>query len=148
MSGRDLSGSCLCGAVTVRATPAEPHLHVCHCGMCRNWTGLAFMGFAVAPGAMQAEGPVKSRAFSDWAERAWCDDCGSTLWYRVTAAGPMQGTTYLAAGLFENAGGLTLASEIYIDRKPEGYAFAGDHPVRTQAEVEATFASPPEGDAQ
>jgi hypothetical protein len=113
--------------------------------MCRRWTGVAFVAFPVAPGGVEVTGPVRTRAFSEWAERAWCNDCGSALWYEVTAEGPMQGTRYVAAGLFENAGGFTLASEIYIDRKPAGYAFAGEHPRKTQAEVEAAFAAPEGG---
>ena len=140
-----IEGQCLCGAVHLRAEPAEPHLHACHCGMCRRWTGLAFVAFPARPGGVEAAGPVRTRAFSDWAERAWCDECGSALWYEVTADGPVKGTRYVAAGLFENAGGFTLASEIYIDRKPAGYAFAGEHPVKTQAEVEAAFAAPEGG---
>lgn len=31
--------------------------------------------------------------------------------------------------------------EIYIDRKPAGYSFAGDHERKTKQEVEASFAS-------
>ena len=41
----------------------------------------------------------------------------------------------------DNAGGLTMTKEIYIDRKPEGWAFAGDHPRETKADVEAKFAT-------
>lgn len=142
-----IDGRCLCGAVRVRAEPADPHLHACHCGMCRRWTGLAFAAFPAAPGTVEATGPIRTRAFSDWAERAWCDECGSALWYEVTAEGPIKGTRHVAAGLFDDAGGLSLGSEIYIDidRKSSGYAFAGEHPVKTQAEIEALFALPPRG---
>lgn len=35
-----------------------------------------------------------------------------------------------------------LATEIYIDHKPAGYAFAGDHPQLTEAETLAKFAPP------
>jgi hypothetical protein len=59
----------------------------------------------------------------------------------------VKGARYLTAGPFENAGGFTLASEMCIDPKPGGYAFAGDHPVKTQAEVEPAFASPAEGES-
>jgi len=47
--------------------------------------------------------------------------------------------------LVENAGGLPLKTEIYIDVKPDGYAFAGDHEIKTKAEVEAGFAAFVEG---
>ncbi len=134
-----LTGKCLCGAVTVTITPKEPTLHACHCGMCRRWTGSALVGTAVAPDSISFEGPVRSRQSSDWAARDWCDACGSTLWYRVTI--PEHAFYHVAAGLFENAGGMELTSEIFIDRKPSGYAFSGDHEVKTQAEMEAIFAT-------
>jgi len=133
-----INGQCLCGAVTLEVRPTQPELHACHCGMCRAWTGSALVGLAVSPENMSFEGPVKSRQSSDWAARDWCDACGSTLWYRVTLPG--HEFYHTSAGLFENAGNLKLTKEIFIDRKPDGYAFAGDHDLKTQAEMEAIFA--------
>ncbi|KZZ28060.1 aldehyde-activating protein, partial [Sulfitobacter sp. HI0082] len=79
--------------------------------MCRRWTGSAFLEIDAKPGSLTYDGPVKSYASSDWAERAWCDSCGSTLWYHLT----LPGHDYysLSAGLVENAGGLPLKTEIY-----------------------------------
>ena len=34
-----ISGGCLCGSVRFSAESVEVHHHVCHCGMCRRWTG-------------------------------------------------------------------------------------------------------------
>ena len=45
----------------------------------------------------------------------------------------------------ENAGGLPLKTEIYMDVRHAGYAFAGDHEIKTKAEVEAGFAAFVEG---
>ena len=134
-----LNGNCLCGAVTVTATPAEDHMHICHCDMCRAWTGSGLIAFRVEPGKLDLTGPVKVRATSDWAERAWCDDCGSSLFYRVTAPGPHEGTAHVASGLFPDAGGLRLTGELYVDKRPAGYAFKGDLHGMTKAEVEAMF---------
>ncbi len=138
-----LSGHCLCGAVTVSFEPLKDALGACHCEMCRRWTGSAFLEIDAKPGSLTYDGPAKSYASSDWAERAWCDSCGSTLWYHLT----LPGHDYysLSAGLVENAGGLPLKTEIYIDVKPDGYAFAGDHEIKTKAEVEAGFAAFVEG---
>ena len=134
-----LTGACLCGACKVTITPAEDHMHVCHCDMCRAWTGSSLMAVKVEPGKMEIDGPVRMRATSDWAERGWCDDCGSSLFYRVTAPGPYEGVAHVATGLFENAGGLKLTGELYTDKRPAGYAFAGDLHGMTKAEVEAMF---------
>ena len=44
---------------------------------------------------------------------------------------------FVALGLFDEPGRLPLASEIYIDRKPDSFAFAGERKRMTAAEVEA-----------
>ncbi len=135
-----LNGSCLCGACDVIIRPAEDKMHACHCDMCRAWTGSSLIAVRAMPGDLETRGPVRTRATSAWAERGWCDECGSSLSCRVTAPGPYQGVAHVAAGLFPNAGGLTLASEIYVDRRPDGYAFAGELHGMTEAEVMAKLA--------
>ncbi|MFV0492057.1 MAG: GFA family protein [Pseudorhodobacter sp.] len=139
-----ISGHCLCGAVKVSMTPGKPELSACHCGMCQRWTGSVLMSIESEQGSLTHEGPVKIYRSSDWAERAFCAECGTSLWYHLTI--PDHETHFVAAGLFPDAGGLKLDHEIYIDRKPEGYAFAGNHQKMTQAEVEAFFASLGGGD--
>ncbi len=139
-----LSGTCLCGACTVGITPTKDTMHICHCDMCRAWTSSGMMAIEAKPDDLVIEGPVKTRQTSSWAERAWCDECGSPLFYRVTAEGPYQGVPHVAAGLFENAGNMTLVGELYVDKRPSGYAFAGDLHGMTKAEVEAFFSG--EGD--
>ncbi|WP_439522565.1 GFA family protein [Marivita sp.] len=138
-----LAGQCLCGAVTVTFEPIAPKLGACHCEMCRRWTGSAFLEIDAKPGSLKADGPVKNYTSSDWAERAWCDTCGTTLWYHLTIPG--HDYYSVSAGLVDDAGGLKLETEIYIDVKPDGYAFAGDHETKTKAEVEAGFAAFVEG---
>ena len=132
-------GQCMCGAVTVTATPAHDTLGVCHCDMCRRWTSAGLLGFVARPG-YAALGPVKTFSSSEWAERAFCSDCGSALWYRVTATGKHHGETHMSAGLFEDAAGGRLTHEVFIDRKPQGYAFAGETEQMTEAQIMAMFA--------
>lgn len=76
---------------------------------------------------------------SDWAERAHCGRCGSSLFYRVTMDHPMQDELAIALGTLDDTSGLTLSEEIYIDHKPEGFAFTGDHPRLTRAETLKKF---------
>ncbi|MFZ1726038.1 MAG: GFA family protein [Albidovulum sp.] len=137
-----ISGQCLCGAVKVTMTPAKREIHACHCSMCRRWTGSAFLEIDAIPGTLKSEGPVRIYESSDWAERASCGRCGSPLWYHLTATGANYHA--VSAGLFDDAAGFDLVNEIYIDRKPRGYAFAGDHPRLTEAEFEAAIAPQPE----
>lgn len=139
-----IEGKCQCGACVVSIVPAEDTVHICYCDMCRAWTGPGMMAAKCAPNDLRYEGPVKTRQSSPWAERAWCDECGSSLFYRVTADGKWQGVAHVSVGLFPNAAGLTLAGELYTERRPEGYAFKGDLHGLTGAELEAMFAG---GDA-
>lgn len=146
MNATTLTGHCLCGAVTVSMEPAKPELNACHCGMCRRWTGGVFIEIDARPGTLKAEGPVRSLRSSDWAERTSCATCGSPLWYRLTD--PKADFHAVSAGLFDDAGGFPLTKEIYVDRKPGGFAFAGDHLRQTEAEFLASIGVSAEGEGQ
>lgn len=137
-----MRGACLCGAVRLEAEPGAAEAHACHCEMCRRWTGSAFFSVEVAPDALRITepAPLATRQTSDWAERAWCGDCGSHLFYRLTA-GPRAGWTYLSLGLLEDPSAVPFGGEIYIDSKPACYALAGDHSRLTKAEFEAAVAA-------
>ena len=134
-----VSGKCLCGACHVSLVPSRDEMHVCHCDMCRAWTGLGMMALPVTSGTLDISGPVKRRATSDWAERGWCDDCGSGLFYHVTAEGMQNDFYSVPSGLFANAGGAKLVGEFFTDRRPAGYAFAGDLNGMTETETLAYF---------
>lgn len=140
------TGKCLCGGVRVTVEPARAAMSACHCDMCRAWSSGAFVAFEAAPGSLKVDGKVKTITTSEWAERAFCPECGSPLWYRITAPGPMQGQTQVAAGLFQNAAGLPLKLEVYIDRKPRGYAFEGERRTMTEAEVTTAYAPQAKGE--
>lgn len=139
----ELKGQCMCGAVTVTATRAELVVRACHCDMCRRWTSSMYMSVPTKSGSITITGPAKTFRSSDWAERGFCDTCGSALWYATVHDDHKN----LAAGLFDNAAGNTLTLEFFSDLKPEGYALSGDHKRLTAAETIALFA-PDEGDDQ
>ncbi len=142
-----MNGQCMCGAVTVAATPARRSLSACHCDMCRRWSSSAFIAMEAEQGSVQVSGPVKQFQSSDWAERAFCGTCGSNLWYRITAPGPGHGQHQLAAGLFD-VNGMHLGLEFFIDAKPEAYAFAGERRQMTAQECFDLFAPKDEGVAE
>lgn len=138
-----INGQCMCGAVTVVAAIDDPVVRACHCDMCRQHTSSMFMSLATVPGSEKFSGPAKSYKSSDWAERGFCEVCGSTLWY-----GTLQdGVKNLAAGLFQNAAGAPLKLEFFADQCPQGYALAGDHKRLTAEQTIALFA-PEEGNGQ
>ena len=120
----DRTGHCLCGAVTLHVADFPAEFGACHCEMCRRWTGAAFLAATVAPASLRLDGAANVARYqsSDWAERAWCATCGTHLWYRLT--GP-EGAYEIPVGLLDDPDGLDFSSEIYVDCRPDSYAFEG-----------------------
>ncbi len=139
-------GQCLCGAVTFEADRVvEDSLGACHCKMCQRWAGSALLAISVPPGAVcwHGESHIKKAQTSDWAERAWCNNCGSGLWYRPILS---EDADYeIPLGLFENLAGIDMRREIFIDRKMENFDYAGEREKLTEAEVLALYGVTTEG---
>ena len=132
------TGRCLCGAVTFEAEGVEPGLHVCHCSMCRRWSGGPTFSTPVGSVAFQGEANIGRFDSSAWAERGFCKRCGSSLYYRLK-----QTDHYiLHMGTFDNQDVFTIASEIYVDDKPAGYDLAGAQPRLTGEEFMASLRDP------
>lgn len=144
--GTERQGGCLCGAVRFTARPPSAEYGACHCKMCQRWTGSALLAITVPEDAAEWRGEVDIARFqsSDWAERAWCARCGSGLWYRVTLEGH-PGNYEIPIGLFDDPDGLRLAREIFIDRKSDAFALAGEHEQLTEAQVLALYGPTTEG---
>ena len=132
-----LSGRCLCGAVTFTAVPVHG-MHACHCERCRRWSGGVYLGVDCGD-SVEVTGAQALTAYesSDWAERQFCRTCGASLFWRLKSGG----MTVVSAQAFDDPSVFAFASEIYVDAKPDNYAFAGDRVRLTGAEVEARFAS-------
>lgn len=127
-----LKGHCLCGAVQVTARSHDDAVSACHCSMCRRWAG-SVMWVLMAPEVdVDVTGPVKTFRSSSFAERAWCDTCGTQLWIKDDGAG-----YEFMPGLFDGARDLPLSHEIYADQAFASMALADDHKRYTRAEYEA-----------
>ncbi|MDN3646348.1 GFA family protein [Pontixanthobacter aestiaquae] len=124
-------GKCLCGAVTIVVAQMKPHLDICHCDMCRRWGGMAFMGISGKSFTLSGEEHVTSYPSSQWAERAFCNTCGSNLWYRFT---PDDHYSFLA-GLFDLPDNIGFLQQIFIDEKPGYYDFVQQCPMKTGSEI-------------
>ena len=129
------SGKCLCAAVTFTADDVSPHVHACHCSMCRNWSGGPAL--AVQVGAIELTGSEHIGRYdsSAWAERGFCKRCGTSLFYRLKETNQH----FVWQGTFDDQTPFHLAAEIYVDEKPSGYDFSGDHPRLTGAEFLASL---------
>lgn len=128
------TGKCLCGAVTFSADGVDPHVHACHCSICRGWNGGPMLAASVTSVSFTGEAAIKRYRSSDWAERGFCRECGSNLFYHLLEPGMY----IMSMGMFDDQAQFNVAGEIYIDEKPASYNFAGDHPRMTGAEFMAS----------
>ena len=124
-------GQCQCGAVTFNADEVESEFGACHCRMCQRWSGGIFLTTTARGLSFDGEEHISIYRASDWAERGFCAHCGSHLFYRLLNSDEYE----MCLGTFDDQSDFVLASEIFVDRKPDGYALAGEHPRLTEAET-------------
>ena len=132
-----LDGKCLCGAVTFTVNSPNRHVGVCHCKMCRTWSGGVVFALEDATD-LQISGEDSMTVYksSDWGERCFCKVCGTSLFWRS----PTFGHTAVMAGALTDTTGLEFTSQIFIDSKPDYYDFANDTKKMTEQEFLAQFA--------
>lgn len=124
-----MKGQCLCGSVKVSA-PDSVHVSVCHCSTCRRWSGGPMFAIHCRPGVeITGQGVVTYRS-SEWAERGFCSQCGTHLFYRLVQTDEH----FLPAGLFQDPS-LLLDREIFIDEKPDFYDLGGERERLTGRQV-------------
>ncbi len=75
---------------------------------------------------------------SAWAERGFCKQCGSHLFYRIKANQQYM----IPAGLFDNSDSFEFSRQVFIDNKPDFYSFSNETRDMTEAEIFAMYASP------
>jgi hypothetical protein len=107
-----------------------------------------YMAIQAEPGSLTVTGSPKTYVSSDRAERAFCGSCGSAVWFKINAPGPLHGQVQVAAGLFENSGDVPLKLELHIEQKPSGYAFEGKRRQMTGPEEMALHDPAPSGDSE
>jgi len=135
------NGSCLCGAVSMSTTSMSNHLGACHCSMCRKWGGGPLLAIECGSDvSFSGEENIGFYQSSEWAERGFCNKCGSHLFYKLK----QNNQYFMPVGLFDNGEGLILDHQLFIDEKPEYYCFANATKNLTGAEVFAQFAPPSE----
>lgn len=135
------TGSCLCGAIQVIAKNTDKKIGACHCDMCRKWSGGPFMGIDCGSDiAFEGEEHISVFDSSEWAERGFCKQCGTHLFYRLK----QNNQHFVPVGLFADAQGITFDHQVFIDEKPAYYAFANDTKNMSGEELFAQFAPPAE----
>jgi len=137
-SGKILSGGCLCGAVRFTAAPKNRHIDTCHCGMCRKWTAGPMFTIDCS-GTLKIEDETYLGVYrsSDWAERCFCRQCGTSLFYRLVGGDLIA----VSAETLDNRSGYQFVMQIFVDEKPSYYDFANKTKSMTGPEVFAAFAA-------
>lgn len=130
-------GHCLCGAVKLTLDIERPTLSACHCSMCRRWGGGPLLSVdSHGVPALEGEQHISVYAASEWAERGFCSRCGSHLFYRLR-----DGSWYsVSPGLFDESGTWPFELQVFVDDKPDNYAFANKTLEMTGEQVVALFA--------
>ena len=75
---------------------------------------------------------------SEWAERGFCSQCGSHLFYRIK----QDGRHFIPVGLLDTDQEPVLTHQVFIDEKPSFYHFSNETSDLTGAEIFAKFAPP------
>ncbi|GAA4342384.1 GFA family protein [Kangiella taiwanensis] len=140
MSAITLNSQCLCQKVRIQVAEAKPHVDSCHCSMCRKWSGGPLLAIDCGSNVkFEGEDNIKIFDSSEWAERGFCSNCGTHLFYRLK-----QTNQYIMpAGLFDSldtSDSVEFTTQIFIDEKPRYYDFANQTKMMTGEEVFAAFA--------
>jgi hypothetical protein len=131
----NVQGRCLCGSVQVTAKSIHRNVGACHCNMCRTWGGGPFM--AVECGTdVSFEGGEHISVFdsSKWADRGFCNQCGTHLFYRIKESQQYM----MPAGLFTDTS-FNFDHQVFIEEKPGYYAFENETEDMTGAEIFAKY---------
>ena len=104
--------------------------------MCQRWSGGVYLS-ARTDGVRITEGEdVLNRVrTSDWAARAFCSKCGSSIYYHADA---MEHPS-VTLGTLDDTSGMTPRIQFFIDHNPDSYALDIDAKTMTEAECEALF---------
>ena len=134
---QSVSGQCLCGKIKIKARTASNHVHACHCSTCRRWSGGPLLAVDCELDVIfEGENYIKVFDSSEWAERGFCSECGTHLFYRLKPTGQH----IMAADLFDDLNDIQFDGQIFTDQKPDYYDFANKTTMKTGEELFAEFA--------
>jgi len=113
-----IGGSCLCGAIRFEIDGSPGPLSHCHCSMCRKSHGAGYVtwvGFEASRVSItHGEDLLNWFDSSPGAQRGFCRDCGSSLFFRSER---WAGELHIALGCMDGP----------IDRQPQANVFFDSH---------------------
>jgi hypothetical protein len=113
-------GSCLCGETVFEVQGPLPDVVTCHCTQCRKQTGhyWASTSADMQDFRLLADAHVRWYRSSGTASRAFCTNCGSTLFWRAERS-PER--ISIAAGVLDGSTGLRTEGHIFCADKGDYY---------------------------
>jgi hypothetical protein len=120
-----VSGNCLCGSVRYEVDQFARGVVGCHCEQCRKTSG----HYVAATKAthdnlrMISDKTLKWYRSSDIAERGFCSECGSNLFWQPGE----RATTSIFAGTIDGETGLKMTSQIHCESKGDYYDLPDAH---------------------
>ena len=143
MAKLERTGGCLCGAVRFTCQLRDTGLQACHCVQCQQWTGGGpLINVHLETLTFEDENAIETFHASDWGERCYCRKCGSTVWWKMQD----KPSRSVAVGLLDDQTGLTMADEIFVDRRPDWMAAWPAAKQSTEAQEFATLQDYLEGE--
>ncbi len=122
-----LKGHCNCGAVSFEIEMDLKDIYICHCSICRRWTGNNGVAVSIVPNdkfqwsAGKEQIACWKKPNADW--QSWfCRICGSAL-----PGNNDEINMFVPVGLLEGAGNnLEVAHHIWVDSKASWDKIADD----------------------
>ena len=117
------TGSCLCGAVQYEVYGALRPVLACHCVQCRKQTGNYMSSTAASDEELKIteDRGLKWYRSSDIAQRGFCQECGSVLFWKKDGSD----TTSITAGSIDGPTGAPLEGHIFCESAGDYYEIAG-----------------------
>lgn len=128
------TATCLCGKVSIEVMDVHSEVGACHCSMCRKWGSGPLLTVEAGTAKnirFHSEDLISRYKSSEWAERGFCSNCGSNLFYHLLPTDAYS----IPIDLFDDLPDTALTTEVYYDQKPEYYDFANETKKLTEAEI-------------
>ena len=113
---RSFDGCCHCGAIRFCVQGPLRKILMCHCSDGLKITGTSWSASAAHVNKLEWLTETRTRRYrsSDWAERGFCSECGSKIFYRLHDRPLIS----IAPGAFDSSEILSVAGQICRSSQP------------------------------
>lgn len=112
-----IHGSCYCKKIRFEVVGELRGIIYCHCAQCRKISGHYLAASAAKNDELTVTGEVTWFRSSDMAERGFCGDCGTHMFWRADG----ENYTSIEAGAFDEETKLYGEKHIYVESKGAYY---------------------------